>query len=86
MEEGKDKPHPQNWEEHLLSNICSPYMLSKVFVKLVAKQMTAICEMESAFKGTISGFCRGQSTSTVLLNMGFQDDMIRAMKSGEVTF
>ena len=57
--------------------------LSKIFEKLVAKQMTAFCEQESTLKDTLSGFRKGHSTSTVL--MGIRDDLMRSMKKGEVT-
>ena len=48
--------------------------MSKVFEKLVAVQIG---------KHTISGFRKGHSTCTVL--MGIRDDLLRAMKKGEIT-
>ena len=56
--------------------------LSKVFEKLVALQMTTFCEYESVLRDTISSFRKGHSTNTVL--MGMCDDLLRAMKKGEV--
>ena len=57
--------------------------LSKVFQKLVALQMTTFCGSESALRDTISSFRKGHSTSTLL--MVVRDDLLRAMKKGEVT-
>ena len=57
--------------------------LSKVFEKLVALQMTSFCESESVLRDTISSLRKGHSTNTVL--MGMRDDLLRAMKKGEVT-
>ena len=45
--------------------------------------MTTFCESESVLRDTISRFRKGHSTSTVL--MGMPDDLLRAMKKGEVT-
>ena len=57
--------------------------MSKVFEKLVAVQIGNFCEREATLKHTISGFRKGHSTCTVL--MGIRDDLLRAMKKGEVT-
>lgn len=45
--------------------------------------MSSFCESESLLGATISGFRRGHSTATVL--MGIRDDLLKAMKKGEVT-
>ena len=45
--------------------------------------MTTFCESESVLRDTISSFRKGHSTNTVL--MGMRDDLLRAMKKGEVT-
>lgn len=58
-------------------------VLSKVFEKLVASQMTDFCSRESLLRDTISSFRKGHSTSTVLL--GIRDDLLSAMKRREVT-
>lgn len=58
-------------------------VLSKVFEKLVASQMTDFCSRESLLRDTISSFRKGHSTSTVLL--GTRDDLLSAMKRREVT-
>ena len=69
-------------EEHFRPTSILP-TLSKVFEKLVALQMTTFCESESVLRDTISSFRKGHSTNTVL--MGMRDDLLRAMKKGEVT-
>ena len=69
-------------EEHFRPISILP-TLSKVFEKLVALQMTTFCESESVLRDTISSFRKGHSTNTVL--MGMRDDLLRAMKKGEVT-
>ena len=58
-------------------------VLSKVFEKLVASQMTDFCSRESLLRDTISSFRKGHSTSTILL--GIRDDLLSAMKRREVT-
>ena len=68
-------------EEHFRPISILP-TLSKVFEKLVALQMTTFCESESVLGDTISSFRKGHSTNTVL--MGMCDDLLRAMKKGEV--
>ena len=68
-------------EEHFRPISILP-TLSKVFEKLVALQMTTFCESESVLRDTISSFRKGHSTNTVL--MGMCDDLLRAMKKGEV--
>ena len=57
--------------------------LSKVFEKLVAKQMSSFCEANAVLAESLSSFRKGHSTSTML--MGKRDDLIKAMKKGEVT-
>ena len=57
--------------------------LSKVFERLVLKQLVLYIDEQSLLLPSISGFRKGQSITTVLL--GIRDDLIRAMKRGEVT-
>ena len=45
--------------------------------------MTTFCESELVLRDTIYIFRKGHSTNTVL--MGMRDDLLRAMKTGEVT-
>ena len=69
-------------EEHFRPISILP-TISKVFEKLVALQMTTFCESELVLRDTIYSFRKGHSTNTVL--MGMRDDLLRAMKTGEVT-
>ena len=68
-------------EEHFRPISILP-ALSKVFEKLVALQMTTFCESGSVLRDTISSFRKGHSTNTVLMAM--RNDLLRAMKKGEV--
>ncbi len=54
--------------------------LSKVFEKVVARQIT---DFIAVLNSKITGFRKGHSTITTLL--GIKDDIIRAMKKREVT-
>ena len=56
--------------------------LSKAFEQLVLKQVIAYIDELCLLAPNISGFHKGHSTTTVLL--GIRDDLIRAMKRGEV--
>ena len=57
--------------------------LSKIFERLVLNQILVFIEKQALLASSISGHRRGHSTTTVL--MGIRDDIIRAMKKGEVT-
>ena len=69
-----------------LRNTFVPFQFSphyqKSFEKLVALQMTTFCESGSVLRDTISSFRKGHSTNTVLMAM--RNDLLRAMKKGEV--
>ena len=84
LETGPNQSHPKNWptEAHFRPISVLPAM-SKVFEKLVAVQIGNLCEREATLKHAISEFRKGHSTCTVL--MGIRDDLLRAMKKGEVT-
>ena len=56
--------------------------LSKIFEQLVLNQILVFIEKQALLASSISGYRRGHSTTTVL--MGFRDDIIQAMKKGEV--
>ena len=58
-------------------------VLSKVPETLVARQIVNFIELNQSLKQTISGFRKGHSTTTVLLRI--RDDIIRALKKGELT-
>ena len=57
--------------------------ISKIFERLVLNQILVFIEKQALLASSISGYRRGHSTTTVL--MGIRDDIIRAMKKGEVT-
>ena len=69
---------PHIWKTARISPV-----LSKVFERLVLKQLVHSIDEQSLLLPSISGFRKGQSTTTGLL--GIRDDLIRAMKRGEVT-
>ena len=58
-------------------------VLSKVFEKLVATQMSEFAEEMSLLHDCVSSFRKGHSTTTALL--GIKDDIRRAMKKGEIS-
>jgi exonuclease III len=57
--------------------------LSKIYERLVLAQMLEYIEQHQVFKSSISGYRKGHSTTTVLLRI--RDDIIKAMKKGEIT-
>ena len=57
--------------------------LSKVFEPLMHKQLAHYIDEQCLLFPSISGFRKRQSTASVLL--GIRDDLIRAIKRGEVT-
>ena len=73
------------------NSLCVPNMrqvtilpvLSKVYERLVHHQVIDYIESRTLFKDNISGFRKGHSTTAVLLDI--RDDIVRAMKRGEVT-
>ena len=58
-------------------------MLSKIYERLVLTQLLEYLENKHALNGNNSGFRKGHSTISVLLRI--RDDIIKAMKKGEVT-
>ena len=58
-------------------------VLSKVFERLILQQMSAYLNQQDILQKSITGFRKGHSTSTVLLRI--RDDIIKAMKKGEIT-
>ena len=58
-------------------------ILSKVFERVILKQITELIENESIYDSQQSGFRKGHSTATILLKL--KEDILRAMKKGEVT-
>ncbi len=58
-------------------------VLSKIFERLVLKQLTSYIDQQTLLASSISGFRKCHSTSTVLLRI--RDDILHSMKRGEVT-
>jgi len=58
-------------------------MLSKVYERLVLSQIKEHIDRHNILHERISGYRKGHSTTTVLLR--FRDDILRAMKRGELT-
>ena len=57
--------------------------LSKIYEKLVLRQMVQFIDSEHLLPSHVSGFRRGHSTTTALISI--RDDIIKAMHRGEVT-
>ena len=61
-----------------------PILILPLPEKLFAQQIVDYIELNQSLKQTISGFRKGHSIATVLLHI--RDDIMRAMKKGELTF
>lgn len=57
--------------------------LSKVYERLILQQQLQFVDAQKLYADRMSGFRKGHSTATLL--MGMRDDILRAMKKGEVT-
>ena len=57
--------------------------ISKVYEKLILNQLLEYIDQKQVLQHTTSGYRKGHSTTTVLLRI--RDDVIRAMKNGEIT-
>ena len=58
-------------------------VLSKLYERLIAKQICSYIESECIYKSTMSGFRKSHSTCTLLLKI--RDDIVKALSKGEVT-
>ena len=58
-------------------------ILSKIYERLIAKQICDFITDQNVYKDTMSGFRKHHSTSTILLKI--KDDIVIAMERGEVT-
>ena len=56
-------------------------VLSKVFERLVHQQVVSCIDSHDLLKDNISGFRKGNSTTTVLLRI--REEIVKAMKRGE---
>ena len=59
-------------------------VLSKVFERLIMKQLRNFIETNNIYSSTQAGYRRSQSTNTTLIKVK-EDDMLNAMNKGEVT-
>ena len=73
--------HPQDEKDYRLVSILPT--LSKVFERLMLKQLISYIEELSLLAPSISGLRKSHSKTTTLL--GICDDLLRAMKRGEVS-
>jgi len=58
-------------------------ILSKLYERLMAKQIVAYIEQNQIYKSTMSGFRKPHSTETLLMKI--RDDVVGAMNKGEIT-
>ena len=58
-------------------------ILSKIYERLLAKQICKYIEENHVYKSTMSGFRKNHSTETLLMKI--KDDMTKALEKGEVT-
>ena len=58
-------------------------ILSKVFERIILTQLCNYIEVKASYNLTQSGFCKGHSTSALLLKL--RDGIMRAMSNNEVT-
>ena len=58
-------------------------MLSKVYERLMFRQLPLFIDKNNVFNNNISAYRKGQSTTTVL--QAIRDDIVKAMKRSEVT-
>ena len=74
-------PHPVEVSDYRPISILPA--LSKVYEKVVLKQLLHYIESNNLYKDTVNGFRKGHSTGTALVKL--RDDIKRALASGEVT-
>ena len=58
-------------------------VLSKVFERLIMKQLSNFIEINNIYSSTQVGYRRNHSTNTILIKM--RDDILNAINKGEVT-
>ena len=58
-------------------------VMSKIFERVILKQLCSYIETNHLYNATQSGFRKGHSTSTLLLKL--RDDIRKAMKKSEIT-
>ena len=57
-------------------------MLSKVYERLIFRQLSVLIDKNNVLNKNISAYRKGQSTTTVL--QAIRDDIVKAMKRSEV--
>ena len=57
--------------------------MSKIYEKVILKQLSEYIERTSIYNSTQSGFRKGHSTQTLLLK--FRDDIQKALNKNEIT-
>ena len=72
---------PQNFDDYRPVSVLP--LFSKVYERLVAKQLCTFLERSCTLKDTMAGFRKSHSTNTLLLKI--RDDILRAMSKGELT-
>ena len=70
-------------KEKILRPISILPVLSQVYEKVILLQLNDYIEKSSVYNLTQSGFCKGQSTQTLLLK--FRDDIQKALNRNEIT-
>ena len=63
--------------------ISIPLVISKVFERIIARQICEFIQKENILKEIMSGFRKSHSTTTILLKL--RDDILKSMNRGEIT-
>ena len=58
-------------------------VISKVFERIIARQICEFIEKENILKGIMSGFRKSHFITTILLKL--RDDILKSMNRGEIT-
>ena len=86
MENCQICPIPKNDNPKTSKDFCPISLLpvlSKVFERVIMKQLVEYIEKETIYSSTQSGFRKNHSTNTILIKM--RDDILNAIDRGEVT-
>ena len=86
MKKSEDQPNSesddsQNFDDYRPVSVLP--LFSKVYERLVAKQLCTFLERSCTLKDTMAGFRKSHSTNTLFLEI--RDDILRAMSKGELT-
>ena len=72
---------PQNFDDYRPASVLP--LFSKVYERLVAKQLCKFLERSCTLKDTMAGFRKSHSTNT--LSLKIRDDILRAISKAELT-